>query len=117
MRLLANENIPWDAVAALRQEGHNVIWVRANAPGSSDSVILAWAQREERIVITFDKDFGELAFRQGLPAQSGIILLRFEPASPAIVAETILRALQTRGEWSGLMTVVEQDRIRTTPLP
>jgi predicted nuclease of predicted toxin-antitoxin system len=68
MRILADENIPGDAVAALRECGHDVAWVRADAPGSSDIVVIARAQAENRILVTFDKDFGELAFRSKLSA-------------------------------------------------
>ena len=63
MRLLANENFPLDAVEALRAEGHDVAWIREDARGSVEEKVLERAQHEERIVITFDKDFGELAFR------------------------------------------------------
>ena len=76
MRILADENFPGDAVAALRDQGHDVLWVRADAPGITDREVLSLAQAEGRIVITFDKDFGELAFRFGLPASSGIVLFR-----------------------------------------
>jgi hypothetical protein len=41
MRLLANENFPGDAVDALRARGHDVAWVRTDAPGSSDRQVLA----------------------------------------------------------------------------
>jgi hypothetical protein len=63
MRLLADENFPGDAVAQLKAAGHDVVWVRTAAPGITDSEIVAWAAREERIILTFDKDFGELAWR------------------------------------------------------
>jgi predicted nuclease of predicted toxin-antitoxin system len=63
MRILANENFPGDAVNALRLEGHDVAWIREDAPGSLDTQVLQRAQDEERVLITFDKDFGELAFR------------------------------------------------------
>lgn len=58
MRILTNENFPGDAVVVLRQHGHDVVWIRTDALGSNDVEVLARAQREERIVITFDKDFG-----------------------------------------------------------
>ena len=61
MRFLANENFPGDAVAALKAAGHDIVWVRTVAPGSEDKDILAWAEREARVLLTFDKDFGELA--------------------------------------------------------
>ena len=59
MRFLANENVPLDAISALRERGHDVIWVRTDTPGSTDEDILARAGAEERVLITFDKDFGE----------------------------------------------------------
>jgi predicted nuclease of predicted toxin-antitoxin system len=79
MRFLANENFPLDAVALLRKQGHDVAWIRQDAPGSLDEDVLARA--ENRILITFDKDFGELAFRVGLPVSIGIILFRITAPS------------------------------------
>ena len=76
MRFLADENFPGAAVSALAAAGHDIVWVRKFAPGSSDDAIVAWAAREQRIVLTFDKDFGELAMQAGLPVTSGVMLLR-----------------------------------------
>jgi predicted nuclease of predicted toxin-antitoxin system len=81
MRLLANENVPGEAVRALREDGHDVAWVRTDAPGCSDGDVLARARSESRVVITFDKDFGELAFRARLPTSAGVILARLRAAS------------------------------------
>lgn len=74
MRFLANENFPGAAVVALEAAGHDVVWLRVAAPGTSDSDVLAWAIREQRILLTFDKDFGELARRSKLPTTCGIVL-------------------------------------------
>ena len=60
MRLCANENIPEACVVRLRQAGHDVLWIRETTPGSPDNVVLALAASEDRLLITFDKDFGEL---------------------------------------------------------
>ena len=117
MRILANENFPGDAVNALRNQGHDVAWVRIDAPGISDAEVLAHAQRENRIVVTFDKDFGELAFRARLPASSGIILFRISAPSPAHVARVVVAALERRTDWAGHFAVVEDSRIRMTSLP
>ena len=76
MRLLADENIPGEAVAALRVAGHDVAWIRVDQPGSSDRDVLARAQEENRILLTFDKDFGEFAWRERLPAACGVMLFR-----------------------------------------
>lgn len=117
MRFLADENFPRDAVLALQQQGHDVVWIRLDAPGSSDQEILTRAQAEERIILTFDKDFGELAFRFGLPATSGIVLFRLPLLKPTSLISIVISVLATRSDWSGLFTVVESDRIRIRPLP
>lgn len=54
MRILADENVPGDVVVALRQQEYDVVWVRTEAPGSSDREILERAQAENRIIVTFD---------------------------------------------------------------
>ncbi len=117
MRFLANENFPEDAVIALRQLGHDVIWVRTDAPGSGDVEILAWAQAENRILITFDKDFGELAFQSNLPASSGVILFRISAPSSSHIARVESQVIESRTDWAGNFSVIEDQRIRMRPLP
>ena len=72
LRFLANENFPAAAVASLAAAGHDVVWVRIVAPGMPDPDVLAWAAREHRILLTFDKDFGELARGSALPRTCGV---------------------------------------------
>ena len=91
MRFLANENFPGDAVRAIEANGHDIVWIRTAASGSADQEILAWAARESRVLLTFDKDFGELAWHVGLPATSGIVLFRL-PMPPADGVGAILAA-------------------------
>ncbi|MGH2354134.1 MAG: DUF5615 family PIN-like protein [Chloroflexota bacterium] len=117
MRLLANENFPGDAVAALRARGHDVAWVHADAPGSQDDDVLARASAEGRVLVTFDKDFGELALRAGLPASSGVVLFRISRPSSEYVVQTIVSALESRSDWAGHFAVVEDTRVRLRPLP
>lgn len=117
MRFLANENIPDQAVNAFQDRGHDIAWIRSDTPGITDREILARAQSENRILLTFDKDFGELAFRSGLPATSGIIQFRISAPSPEIVARIALSAIDSREDWSGHFSVIEDQRIRMTPLP
>ncbi len=117
MRFLANENFPGEAVEALREEGHDILWIRTEAPGSRDIAVLEMAQAEERILLTFDRDFGELAFRVGLPATIGIILFRLRMTSAARVTQIVVAALASRSDWAGNFSVVEEDRIRMRPLP
>jgi predicted nuclease of predicted toxin-antitoxin system len=117
MRFLANENIPGLAVKAVAAEGHDIVWVRAVAPGSKDEEILAWAVREKRVLLTFDQDFGELAWRAGLPASCGIILFRFPMPAASDVGKVIAGRLAERTDWVGHFSVVQPGRIRMRPLP
>jgi predicted nuclease of predicted toxin-antitoxin system len=117
MDILANENFPGDAVEALRDQGHDVIWVRTEAPGISDAEVLELAQNQNRILITFDKDFGELAFRTRLPARNGSVLFRISMPSPRRVSLAAVTALGSRDDWAGHFSVIEDDRIRMTTMP
>ena len=83
MRFLANENVTATVIRELRQRGHDVLSAKESMRSERDDVILARAQAEQRIVVTHDKDFGELAFWSLLPASCGVILLRL--AGPATI--------------------------------
>jgi predicted nuclease of predicted toxin-antitoxin system len=117
MRFLADENVPGPAVAALRGRGHDVFWIKESMPGADDPVVLELAQRERRVVVTADTDFGELAFRSGLPAQCGIVLIRLDWTDPDADNQAVATALTSRDDWSGVFAVVERDRVRIRPLP
>ncbi len=117
MRFLANENFPGAAVAILRAHGHDVVWIRTSAPGSKDTDILAWGVREERILLTFDKDFGELAWRAKLPAASGIVLFRVPMPGPTNVGAKLAARIEQRNDWAGHFSVIEAQRTRMRKLP
>jgi predicted nuclease of predicted toxin-antitoxin system len=69
------------------------------------------------VLLTFDKDFGELAWRSGLPASCGIVLFRLPALSPAGVGKVIADVLTSRDDWPGHFSVVEPGRIRVRMLP
>jgi predicted nuclease of predicted toxin-antitoxin system len=117
MRLCANENLSEEAIAALRQAGHDVLWIREAAPGASDRDVLARAQTEGRLLLTFDKDFGELVFREGAKSSRGIILLCIAQQSAVVAAERIVKALASRTDWEWHFSVVEDATIRMRQLP
>ncbi len=58
---LANENAPREAVLAAPAAGFDVAWMVELQPGANDEIVLSLAQQDNRVLITFDKDFGELA--------------------------------------------------------
>jgi predicted nuclease of predicted toxin-antitoxin system len=117
MRFLANENLPLTSVRSLRAAGYDVAAISEEAPGVTDAEVLAQAAREGRIVLTFDRDYEELIYRYRLPSPSGVLYLRFDPATPQEPGEYVL-ALLTAEEITleGRFTVVQRARLRQRPL-
>jgi predicted nuclease of predicted toxin-antitoxin system len=101
----------------LRARGHDVLSVKESLRGMDDPGILARAQSENRIVITQDKDFGELAFRSRLPAQCGIILFRLSGDDPDMEIRRIIDVVEGRSDWTGNFAVATDDIVRMRPLP
>jgi hypothetical protein len=71
----------------------------------------------ENVSATIIEDFGELAFRFGLPAECGVILLRLAGDNPAADNLRAVQAIESRLDWTGHFSVVTEDRIRMRPLP
>lgn len=64
------------------------------------------------MLLTFDKDFGALAFVGDQAVSAGIVLFRIAMISPSHLAEAVVNALESRSDWAGLFAVVHDDRIR-----
>ncbi|HEY2414364.1 MAG TPA: DUF5615 family PIN-like protein [Pirellulaceae bacterium] len=93
MNLLADECCDALLVSALRNDGHDVLYIKEVAAGADDQAVLQLAASQQRILLTEDKDFGELVVRLKLPAY-GIVLLRINPAATTLKL-TRLRDLLT----------------------
>jgi predicted nuclease of predicted toxin-antitoxin system len=117
MRFLANENFPLAAVEALRNAGHDTAWVLSVAPGSTGDDVLRRSVDEHRVLLTFDKDFGELVFVRGEEASCGVVLFRVVLSTPEQTASFVAQTLAARGDWEGHFSVVEPGRIRMRALP
>lgn len=117
MRLLVDQNVPRAVVKRLREDDHNVTWAQTAHPGADDEVLLKRAQEENRVVLTFDTDFGTLAFHRDLPASAGIILFRLTLVSPLAVAEAVRETIEAREDWEGHFAVVDDTQIRMRPFP
>ncbi len=75
MKLFADENVARSLVAQLRARGHDVLYAAEAQPGAPDTDWLTRAEAEGRLILTSDKDFGDLIFRDGLTSH-GVVLLR-----------------------------------------
>ncbi|MCK9914492.1 DUF5615 family PIN-like protein [Microbacteriaceae bacterium K1510] len=117
MRWLADECIDAGLVAYLRHSDHDVLYMAEAAPASNDTDVMARALREERLLLTEDKDFGDLVFRHGV-AVPGIVLLRIDPAQHSLKRQRLDAAIARFGEAGlfGRYTIVEEGRFRLRPL-
>ena len=117
MRLLADENVPAPSVALLRSAGHDVAYVAESRPGIPDHEVAEWGHVEARVVVTFDRDLGELLVRRRAPLPTGLVLLRFVPATPVHTGE-IIATLIERSDLTllGRLTVVDSRKVRQRPL-
>jgi predicted nuclease of predicted toxin-antitoxin system len=116
-QFLANENVPRPVVVAVRNAGVDVAWVAELQPGADDDAVLALAVSENRVLLTFDKDFGEMVFRKGGNACCGILLFRTRLRSPEHLSGFVVRVLSQPIQWNGSFSVAEPGRIRSVPLP
>jgi predicted nuclease of predicted toxin-antitoxin system len=114
---LANENVPAESVEAARHAGFDMAWMHERAPGADDDAVLAMALAESRVLVTFDKDFGHLAFRKGKDATCGVILCRPRLRSPEYLAEFLVAVLGESIDWARHFAVAREGRIRVVPLP
>ena len=118
MQLLANENFPLVSVQLLRQANYDIASITEDSPGIEDPEVLARAVDEQRIILTFDRDYGELIARFRLPPPTGVIYVRFRPHTPEESAAILLTLFQTEElQLEGWFTIVERDGIRQRPLP
>ncbi|BDC51704.1 hypothetical protein F183_A40190 [Bryobacterales bacterium F-183] len=117
MKFVADENFPGYALRVLRASGFEVASIAESNPGLADTEVLAFASATGRTLLTFDKDFGDLAFHQGKAASYGVILFRIASFSPEEAAEVALATLRSDVVWAGHFCVVNDRKIRITRLP
>jgi predicted nuclease of predicted toxin-antitoxin system len=118
MLLLANENIPLASVKALRDAGHDVLSITEHQHGIADAEVMAIAHAQQRCIITFDRDYGELIFVNRLPTPPAVFYLRVAPSNPQSAALAVLALLQELGNQSieGFF-VVDAQSYRRRPMP
>jgi predicted nuclease of predicted toxin-antitoxin system len=117
VRWLVDECINAALVAHLRRAGHDVTYLAETAQAATDADILALARQENRLLLTEDKDFGDLVFRRGA-AVPGLVLLRLDPAAHALKEQRLDAAMARFGE-AGLLghyATIEEARFRSRPL-
>ena len=117
MRFLADESCDFGVVLALRTAGHDVAAIAEVSPREEDNSVMERALQEERIVVTEDKDFGQLVYANR-QATGGVLFLRFPAKARASITKTVVDIVRRRGErLKGKFTVVQPGRVRFGRLP
>jgi len=117
MNFLANEKFPLDSIKLLRNASHNVASMIEDTPGAKDKDVLKRAHTENRIILTFDRDYGELIYKYKLFTPDGLVYFRFDPSTPEEPAKILLDIIKTKDKTlSGKFTVIERRRIRQRPI-
>ncbi|WP_448265060.1 DUF5615 family PIN-like protein [Nostoc sp. DSM 114159] len=112
MKFLGDENLDWQIVERLRLDGHEILYVVEMQPGIPDDEVLNLANNESAILLTSDKDFGELVFRLRRIA-AGVVLIRLFGLSSNDRAEIIANAINEHAnELLGAFTVISSKSIR-----
>ena len=112
MRFLADESCDFSAVRALRAAGHDVVAVAEVSPRAVDERVMGLAVRGRRLLLTEDKDFGQLVFANQR-ATGGVILVRFPAAARGGLARAVVDLVEARGtRLIGHFVVVQPGRVR-----
>jgi predicted nuclease of predicted toxin-antitoxin system len=97
LKLYADEGIDRQIVDALRSAGFDVAYAAESDPSVADDALLAKAAAEGRLLLTSDKDFGELVFRLK-KINDGVVLIRLFGLSAGSKARLVVEAFSTRSD-------------------
>lgn len=110
-KFLADENIPLKFVTTLKQKGYDVLRIDEVKKGMNDKEVINLAKIEDRILLTFDKDFGYITFKTH-NFKPGIILFRFSPVSIDKIVQKFELTLSKFENLKKKFIVIEEDKIR-----
>ncbi|MFQ6003477.1 MAG: DUF5615 family PIN-like protein [Candidatus Zixiibacteriota bacterium] len=115
MRFIADESCDFVVVQALRADGYDVLCVSEITPRAEDSEVIRLALHEKRILLTEDKDFGQLVYAHGQETL-GVIFLRFPASARKRISKDVVRLIKRQGEkLTGCFVTVQPGRIRINP--
>ena len=97
MKFVADESVDQQIVARLREEGHSVQYIVETGPGTSDEDVLELARHGGSILLTADKDFGEMVFRQRRVTE-GVMFIRLAGQSQENKAKIVAYGVKKHGE-------------------
>lgn len=118
MKFLANENVPLANINILRKAGFEVFCISQIMSGSRDREVLQYSAQNDLIILTFDRDYGELIFKYGEQLISGIVYFRLSQFDPEDCGNILVEQIQKEKlQLLSFFTVIEKDGIRQRKLP
>lgn len=114
MRFLLDTCVAGPAKGHLVGAGHDVVWMGDAAEDPGDEVILARANEEGRVLVTLDKDFGELAVVRGLPHRGIVRLVGLASTEQGVLAEAAVERYAPELD-AGAIVTVSAERVRIRP--
>jgi predicted nuclease of predicted toxin-antitoxin system len=113
MKLLANENFPLLSVTILIDAGFDIKAIGKDFAGILDSEVINIAIEEDRTILTFDRDYGELIFKKGFRPSGGVIYLRWDDFQPNEPGEYLIELFKSKNiQYEGMLTVISENNIR-----
>ena len=117
VKFLADESCAGPVISALRDAGHDVLAICEVAKGVPDDQVMGLAGSERRLLITEDRDFGELVYARG-SGSPGVIFVKFHARARRRKPVAVVEAVAKLGErLQGGFTVVEPGRVRIARRP
>ena len=112
MNLLADESVDKPIVIRLRQDGYKVLYITEMSPSITDDVVLQQANNKQSLLLTADKDFGEMVYRQGL-VHTGVVLLRLAGLTTVTKAALVSKVFDDHAsEFVGAFSVIAPSIVR-----
>ena len=116
MIFLADENFPRTSVELLRKAGFDLVRIQEISPHADDVAVLAASVELQRVLLTFDRDFGTLIFHKKLPPPPAVLYFRFDPSSASEPFEILQEVLEEFDVFNYYTTITRRG-IRQRPLP
>ncbi|MEO0733510.1 MAG: DUF5615 family PIN-like protein [Bacteroidota bacterium] len=113
---LADENMPGASQRFLEGKGYDIKYISGPLAGIADDEVMQIAITEDRIIVTFDSDFGELVFKIGYQPK-GVVFFRWPDFRPAEPGEYLHELIQKADiQLAGFFTVIDRNAIRQRPI-
>ena len=118
MKFLANEYFPIPSIKILRKTGIEVKSIIEDFQGISDRQVIEIAKQENLIILTFDKDYGELIFRLGAESPPSVVFFRHKGNNPEFAGNLLSNLIgENKIHLEKTFTVIEEHNIRQRQYP